>query len=52
MPVFFVTGNHEFYYGAKELVRLLKGYGVRVLENESAEFKEIKYRWSSRYDRS
>lgn len=41
MPVFFVTGNHEFYYGVKELVEALKGYGVRVLENESVEFKEI-----------
>lgn len=41
MPIFFVTGNHEFYYGAKELVSALKSHGVMVLENESVEFKGI-----------
>ncbi|BCX79054.1 hypothetical protein LBC_05160 [Campylobacter sp. 19-13652] len=32
---FYVTGNHEFYHGAIEIIALLKSYGVRVLENES-----------------
>lgn len=41
IPVFFVTGNHEFYMGAKPLVDRLKGFGVRVLENESVEFRGI-----------
>lgn len=32
---FFVTGNHEFYHGARDIVRLLSGYGVNVLQNQS-----------------
>lgn len=41
MPIFFVTGNHEFYHGANDLVDAIKEVGVRVLENESIEFKGI-----------
>ena len=31
---FFVTGNHEYYSGAKAWVDALTGWGVRVLRNE------------------
>ncbi len=32
--VFFVTGNHEYYSGAKEWVHFIKRIGIRVLMNE------------------
>ncbi|MFE3252766.1 metallophosphoesterase [Streptomyces sp. NPDC059209] len=31
---FFVTGNHEFYSGAAQWVRFVRGLGLRVLRNE------------------
>ena len=40
-PIFFVTGNHEYYRGADELIKLLQNNGVRVLQNESVEFNGI-----------
>ncbi|MDA3048188.1 metallophosphoesterase [Campylobacter sp. JMF_08 NE1] len=40
-PVFFVTGNHEYYRGAKGLIEALEREGVRVLQNESVEFMGI-----------
>ena len=33
-PVFFVTGNHEYYSGANQWIAALKGLGIRVLSNE------------------
>lgn len=35
LGVFFVTGNHEFFHNIGELLTALKGYGIRVLENEN-----------------
>lgn len=40
-PIFFVSGNHEFYSGASGLMEALRGVGVRVLENESVEFGAV-----------
>jgi hypothetical protein len=34
LGVFFVTGNHEYYSGAKEWMPVLEGFGIRVLRNE------------------
>lgn len=31
---FFVTGNHEFYVGARQWIRFLPRLGIRVLDNE------------------
>lgn len=33
-PVFFVTGNHEYYSGANQWNAALSGLGIRVLSNE------------------
>lgn len=38
---FYVTGNHEFYHGAKQIIELLKSYGVYVLQNESVKIGGI-----------
>ncbi|HYG68388.1 MAG TPA: metallophosphoesterase [Anaeromyxobacteraceae bacterium] len=35
--VFFVTGNHEYYSGARDWIAYLRGLGIRVLENERVE---------------
>lgn len=35
LGVYFVTGNHEFFHNIGELLATLKGYGIRVLENEN-----------------
>ncbi len=32
--VYFVTGNHEYYSGAKEWLEYLRARGIRVLQNE------------------
>jgi predicted MPP superfamily phosphohydrolase len=36
-PVFFTTGNHEFYAGLDEILQLLEGTKVQVLRNAMAE---------------
>jgi len=36
-PVFFVTGNHDFYEGMDEVLRVLEGINVRILRNELIE---------------
>jgi len=36
LGVFAVTGNHEYYSGADEWVRELRGHGIRVLRNQHA----------------
>ncbi len=33
-PVFFVTGNHEYYSGATQWIQALRAMGIRVLMNE------------------
>ena len=38
-PVFFVTGNHEYYSGAQQWIRALTAMGIRVLQNEHAILK-------------
>lgn len=40
-PIFYVTGNHEFYHGAEGLMKALQEKGVRVLQNEAEIFKGI-----------
>jgi predicted MPP superfamily phosphohydrolase len=32
--IYFVTGNHEYYSGAKEWMAYLEGIGIKVLRNE------------------
>ena len=32
--VFFVTGNHEYYWGGRESVRMVEALGLTVLHNE------------------
>jgi uncharacterized protein len=31
---YYVTGNHEYYWGAEELMERMRSYGIRVLVNE------------------
>lgn len=38
---FYVTGNHEFYHGAKEIIELLESFGVNVLQNQNMQVGEI-----------
>lgn len=40
-PTFFVTGNHEFYHGAFEIIEAVKNVGVKVLNNENIRLKGI-----------
>lgn len=41
-PIFFVTGNHEYYRGdASGLIKAMQKAGVRVLQNESVEFEGL-----------
>ena len=40
-PIFFVTGNHEYYRGAENLIKVLQNNGVKVLQNESIELGGI-----------
>lgn len=37
--IYYITGNHEFYWGAAAWVRFLRELGVTVLENESQIFE-------------
>jgi hypothetical protein len=37
---FAVTGNHEYYAGLEDALELLRGFGFRVLMNESARIHE------------
>lgn len=39
--VFFVTGNHDGYAGAANVINLLRGTKVRPLRNEAVDFGEI-----------
>ncbi|KAI1715502.1 calcineurin-like phosphoesterase domain-containing protein [Ditylenchus destructor] len=39
---FFVTGNHEYYYGnAEEWIHLFRSYGINVLLNEKVDLEGI-----------
>ena len=40
-PVYFVEGNHDGYTGAKEIKQKLRESGIKVLENEVAQFKDL-----------
>ena len=40
-PIFFVTGNHEYYRGADDLIKVLQNNGVMVLQNENVELESI-----------
>jgi len=35
LGVFYITGNHEYYWGAREWVKLIKSYGIKTLINEN-----------------
>lgn len=39
-PAFFVTGNHEYYAGARRWVAQFRALGLRVLENDYALFEK------------
>lgn len=34
-PIFFVTGNHEFYQDIDEILKILPDFNIKVLENEN-----------------
>lgn len=38
-PTYFVTGNHEYYSGARQWVEFLPTLGIRVLRNEREELR-------------
>lgn len=38
---FFVTGNHEYYHGAKEIIEKIKEQNIIVLENSSQIYKGL-----------
>lgn len=38
---FFVTGNHEYYHGAKEIIEKIKEQNIVVLENSSQDYKGL-----------
>lgn len=40
-PVYFVTGNHEYYAGLEQVLELLKATPLQVLRNEMVEFKGV-----------
>jgi uncharacterized protein len=40
-PVFFVTGNHDFYEGKDEILRVLSDTNIKILTNESVECSGI-----------
>lgn len=40
-PIFFVTGNHEYFVGAADLVKLLKESGIVVLDDRMVEFEGL-----------
>jgi len=47
-PVFYVAGNHEFYGGSvvgtvAELKRLCAGTNIRVLDNDEAIFRDVRF---------
>ncbi len=33
--IYFVTGNHEYYWGAQPLIELLESFAIKVLKNEN-----------------
>lgn len=37
-PIFFVSGNHEYYHGIDEILKILKNYNFTILQNECVEF--------------
>lgn len=39
-PIYYVTGNHEFYLGAEEIVNELKTLGVKVLLDEVVDLEK------------
>lgn len=39
-PIYYVTGNHEFYLGAEEIVNELKTLGVQVLLDEVVDLEK------------
>lgn len=41
VPLFFVEGNHDGYSGVEEIKSLLRELGVKVLENEVDQFREL-----------
>jgi uncharacterized protein len=40
VPIYMVMGNHDFYYGEKELMKQLSKF-VKILRNETVKFKDI-----------
>lgn len=40
-PVFFTTGNHEYYAGLEEVLGILKNTKIRTLRNERVNFIDI-----------
>jgi len=40
-PVYFITGNHEFYEGFDKIFNILKSTKVKILKNEKVNFKEV-----------
>lgn len=40
-PVFYVTGNHEYYHNADEIIEQLSKTKLQILQNDSVNFKDV-----------
>ncbi len=41
IPMYFTIGNHDIYVGMNEIKPLLEEYGIKVLQNDIVEYKNV-----------